>query len=392
MAQLFQQFKLCFVCFLFCFSLWLIPLAQAQSTQPISHVTLRVGAVLSLTGVDADVGRAQEAALRAWQKGAQTRGLSVEIFTADDRSNPERAAVQAAQLLEDGVHALLCCAQEVAQGRVSPLIQDAEVLTLSLSPLTADSAQNYWLFSVAPGVTAQLETIVLRAGSRSNTLALMGLEGEIGDAAADLIRRSGMRLVAEERYPPEVEVLTPEALWVATRQPGAVLVWGGLADTQVAAVALSQRGFTGRIYISPEVYAQASALERADLRGAATVTNAVSVSGTLPRTHPTYGETRRFISALSATYGTSRPSVEGAYAWDALSLLRRAFEEVLAYNRLEPENTAATRQALRDSLVGLGPLTGAAAVYDFLEADHGGVQPDSLVTATIARGRLIAVR
>ena len=382
MARLLKRFGKLLVCLL-----WLIPLAQAQST-----ITLRVGAVLPLTGVDAEVGRAQAAALRAWQRSAQKRGLSIEILTADDRSSPGRAAAQAAQLVEDGVHALLCCAQAASRGRVSPLLQNAGVLTLSLSPLTSSAAQDYWLFGVAPGARAQLETIVLGAGSRSDTLALMGLEGELGDAAADLIGQSSVRLVAEERYPPEVAVLTPEALWVATRQPGAVLVWGGLADTQVAVEALSQRGFAGRIYISPEVYAQASTLERADLRGAATVTDPVSVVSTLPRTHPTYGETRRFISALSATYGANRPSVEGAYVWDSLSLLQRAFEEVLAYKRLEPENTAATRQALRDSLVGLGPFTGAAAVYDFLEADHSGVQPDSLITATIARGRLIAVR
>ena len=386
MARLFKEFDWRVACFLFCLLFWVVPLAWAQS-----DITLRVGAVLSLTGVDAEVGRAQEAALRAWQRSAQKRGLSLEILSADDGSNPERSVERAAQFVEDGVHALLCCAQAAAQGRVLPLLENEGVLTLSFSPLTSSAVQDYWLFSVAPDVTTQLETIVLGAGSRSDTLALMGLEGEVGDAAANLIGRSSVRLVAEERYPPEVEVLTPEALWVATRQPGAVLVWGGLEDTQVAVEALSQRGFAGRIYISPGVYAEASTLERADLRGAVTVTDPVSVVSTLPRTHPTYAETRRFISALSATYGAI-PTMEGAYAWDALSLLQRAFEEVLAYNRLEPENIAATRQALRDSLVGLGPFTGAAAVYDYLEADHIGVQPDSLVTATIAQGRLIAVR
>ena len=218
----------------------------------------------------------------------------------------------------------------------------------------------------------------------------MGLEGEVGDAARGAITRSDMRLVAEERYPPDVRVLTPEALWIATRLPSAVLVWGNKHDTHVALSALSERGFEGRIYVRPQVYEAAGALERADLRGAVTVTDAISVGSTLPRTHPTYGETRRFTSALGATYGANRPLIEGGYAWDALSLLQRAFEQMLTYTPDVQADLSRTRQALRDSLVGLGPVTGAAAVYDYLETDHAGVQPSSLVVATIVRGQLRA--
>ena len=370
------RFKwLLFLCF---FSL---PLAHSQSVP-----TLRVGAVLSLTGQNAAIGNAQSAALRAWQRGVQTRGLSVEILTVDDRSNPEEAARQAEGLVEDGVHALLCCATNDALERSLPVIGEG-VLTLLLgpSPLPSDPAQNYWLFGVLPDSAAQLSRIALQ---EERSLALMGLEGEVGDMALGVLAQAGIRPVAEERYEQGVQTLTPEALWIATRQPGAVLVWGQMADTKLAVDALSQRGFDGRVYINPQVYSEAGVLGRADLRGTLTVTDALSV-GRLPNTQPTYGETRRFISALNATSGLTRPSAAGAHAWDALTLLRRAFEQTLAYQALEADNTPATRQALRDALIGLGPTVGAAAIYDYSERDHSGVQPSSLLVARVARGQLV---
>ena len=366
---------------------WLAPLAHAQPTEP---VTLRVGAVLSLTGANAPVGRAQEAALRAWEASAQSEGLTAEILTLDDGSRPERAAALSAQLASEGIHALLCCSNAASLERALPTAREAGTLALALAPsdLVKDTSQNYWLFSIVPEHSAQLETVALS----ENALAFMGLASSEGDIAVSSLSGAGARLVAQERYAPDVDVLTPEALWIATRQPGAVLVWGRMRDTQLAVDALSQRGFAGRTYIKPQLYEDASVLGRADLRGTFTVTNAVSVGDTLPLTHPTYAETRRFVSALGATYGANRPTAEGGYAWDAMTLLRRAFEQTLAYSRLEPENTTAIRQALRDSLVGLGPVTGAVGVYDYRETDHVGVAPDSLVIAVIERGRLRAAR
>ena len=377
---------------LFCVLVCLVSLTQARSAQ--SPVTLRVGAVLSLTGEHASVGRAQEAALRAWEASVQTRGFSVEVLIADDGSDPERAAARSEAFLAEGVHALLCCAAESALARTRPSIKRAGVPTLTLTPealKVGGVADDYWFFSVPPGRAAQLSSLLLYERSQgSSTLALLGLEGEIGDAALHAITNSGMRLVAEARYPPDVRVLTPEALWIAAQQPDAVLVWGHREDTHIALSALSERGFEGRVYVRPQIYETAGTLERADLRGAATLTDAISVGSTLARTHPTYEETRRFTSALSATYGANRPTVEGAYAWDALSLLQRAFEQMLTYTPDVQTDLSRTRQALRDSLVGLEPVTGAAAVYDYLETDHSGVQPGSLVVAAIARGRLVA--
>ena len=370
---------------------WLVLFAPTAHAQP-GLVTLRVGAVLSLTGTNAEVGRAQDAALRAWQRSVQSETSPVEILTLDDGSSPERAATQAAQLASEDVHVLLCCSDTEALERALPVAREAEVLMLGLasSITAADVDQNYWFFSLVPDALAQLRAVALNEAA--NPLALMSLEGDTGDAATNILTQVGVRLVAEERYAADVSVLTPEALWVASRQPSAVLVWGRMRDTQVALDALSRRGFEGRIYVKPQLYEEASVLERADLRGAVTVTDALSVGDTLPRAHPTYAETRRFTSALGATYGANRPSVEGGYAWDAATLLQRAFEETLAYSRLEGDNTAVIRQALRDSLVGLGPVTGAVGVYDYLETDHVGVAPSSLVIATIERGRLRAVR
>ncbi len=43
------------------------------------------------------------------------------------------------------------------------------------------------------------------------------------------------------------------------------------------------------------------------------------------------------------------------------------------------------RQVLRDSLVGMGPVTGVTAVFDYTEANHTGVEPKSLAIVKVGK-------
>lgn len=361
------------------FTIIALALLSAASAQ----TTLRIGAVLSESGLAAAEGRAQAQALRALTAQLQSQGgifgLPVELQVIDDGSNPRNTVAQLQRLIAAGeASAIICCTTAEEVQAAAPVVEAAEVPTLALSALSDDAAP-HWLFSVRAGEQGVLRGMVLHiAAQGGKTVALMTLDNGYGDTvSADLhglLVPGGLRLVAEERYAPDASVLTPEALWVATRQPDAVIVWGLARDTEVAVSALRQRGYVGPVYVNPQL------LSAPTVRALA---GTLTVAGTTGSSSPTAVASRyRTLMAPYSLFGPPPPA--GAYAFDALWLLRGALEQALGYG-IDLSEVRTMRQVLRDSLVGMGPLEGATAVFDYTETDHTGVDPKSLAIVKIGR-------
>ena len=363
----------------------------AQTTSR-TQVTVTIGAVLSLSGANADVGRVHEGALRALEpllrrEGTRT-GLHFEFLIADDASSPSRAASEARRLVNEGAHALVCCTHEALIEATLTVADELRVLTLALAGSDRlEAAMSYWLFGVPPDSRTLIQSMILDLTSRGGeTLALMAPDNAQGDAARRalelLLSPGGLRLVAAERYPPSVSVLTPEALWVATRQPSAVLVWGGARDTQLALEGLARRGYEGPIYLNPHlVEARNRPPSLAPYRGGLVSTSPAHFAERLARDAPTTDESRTYLTH-TRRLGLSPLHPEGAYAWDAAKLLAAATEQALTFG-FDPRETRLLRQALRDALVGMPPHVGAAGVYDFSEQRRTGVRAHSLVIARV---------
>jgi branched-chain amino acid transport system substrate-binding protein len=367
-------------------AVWLLTfvsvVALAFTPAASAQTTLRVGAVLSQSGPAATEGRAQGQALRALTAQLQSQGgifgLPVEIQIVDDGSNPRDTVAQLQRLIAAGeVSALICCTTEAEVKAAAPVVEAAGVPTLALSALpdSAGEGSPHWLFSVRASEQDVLRAIVLHVAAQGGkTVALMTLNNNYGDAASadlhSLLVPGGLRLVAEKRYAPNVRVLTPEALWVATRQPDAVIVWGLVKDTEVAVSALRQRGYEGPVYINPQLL---SAQVGSVLDGTLTVGGS-SPSALLSR----------YRALMAPYYLFGFPPPAGAYAFDALWLLRGALKQTLGYG-IDLSKAATMRQVLRDSLVGMGPVTGVTAVFDYTEANHTGVEPKSLAIVKVGK-------
>jgi len=338
--------------------------------------TLQLGAVLPLTGGYAEVGRAQREALELAKGEFTGRGVGLELHLLDSRSDPARAGAQAAELAAAGVHALVCCATPEAAEAVRPVAARG-VPTLAL---TDAPSQDDWLFSLVPGDGARLRATVSNAGAWGR-LGLMAPDTELGDAA----RRALRVPIGAARYPADARVLTPEALWVATREPDAVLVWGENAVTAVHA--LRERGFTGEVVIDAAQLGALGPLSRAKLSGSLALVSPALLGYTLPEGHPSAEAVTRYLRS-AALADASDPTPEGAYAWDAAGLLLRALEQALAYGLLL-DDPATVRGALHETLIGLPPVAGASGVFDFRDGAQGDAQAASWVLARFEGGRFV---
>jgi branched-chain amino acid transport system substrate-binding protein len=361
-----------------------------------AQTTYKIGVILSQTGQASQVGGMQARALDVLK--AQLRqsvfGKNIELLVRDDASLPANTLREAQNLVEEeNVLALVCCSLEAQSKAISDYVQAQNILTIAMSTLeSSNSPSNDWLFTVKPDTQRYVQSIILQLSNKGQqSLGVMTLENGYGDTVQNalnlLITPGGMQLSVMQRYRPDVSVLTPEALWVATRQPSSVLVWGLEQDTTLAYTALRKRGYENNIILNPALLDGVTV--PALYNDAVFPVPAVMVP-TLPETQPNYLESFRFVTAMSTNYGPGRVGFQGAYAYDAVMLVQGALEQALTFG-IPTDDTTSLRYALRDALIGMPLYKGAAAVYDYSDSDKIGVDPYSLVLAKVVNGTLVAI-
>lgn len=366
-----------------------LPVASAQA--------LRLGLVVSQSGAAAADGRAQASAAQAFETRLNAAGgvfgQPLELVIADDASDPVRAARLAAELIEEGVDALICCTTPAASTRVAGLAQERSVLLLAPSGLAVQPQGSRWAFSLAADDAVVIRALVGDASRQGyRALGLMTLDNRFGEEISARLEAQlaagSMVLAGEARYRPDATALTPEALWVATRNPDAVVVWGLARDVELAVAGLRRRGYRGPIYARPEVLDPlAGGVDLFALEGVVFPVGATAVWPQLSPQHPSYRAAEAYDRLVRGLYGSAAVAPGGAVVYDALALLGSAYEQVVALG-VVLERVEVRRQALRDALIGLGPVAGAAGVYDLTEREASAALPSGLVLAVARSGRL----
>jgi ABC-type branched-subunit amino acid transport system substrate-binding protein len=370
------------------------PVALAQGAGP---APVRVTVIVSELGVAAARGRLERTVAEAWaqrlavQGGVYGRPVDVEVV--DDGGRVARAQRLADAAIEGGVHALVCCSTAAASAALGPHAADAGVPLLSPAGAGADGATG-WQVALSPGDATELQAVVRDVHARGlHALGVMAPATDAGDRA--LARLEGflaapeLRVVGTARYAADADALTPEALWVATRQPDAILVWGGRRDGGRAVAGLRARGWTGPAYLPSAILDPLAGGLPPGLRGDVRV--AVSPA-TVPNaggpTEPGAGW-RMEVRALSGGPLESRRGLaDAAILHDALELVRRAVAEAEVYG-VQPEETRGYRLALRDALVAVPPATLAAGRYDPAMDRVEAALAEGLRIARVEHGRLL---
>jgi len=361
-----------------------------------------VGVIVSASGPHVEVGRAQAYAAERTAAALARDGVfgaPFEVLVRDDAGDPRRAEALAGELADAGALAVVCCTTPAATARVAEIL-DARMtphLALAVSALT----DRFWSVSLAPSDRTRLTAIAVDAsGQGKASLAMMTLDSDFGAASLDAFERAladaGRSVAGEARYPADAAVLTPEGLWIATRQPGAVIVWGLPRDLPVALDGLRRRGYEGIVY-ARDAALPAPAWERLAPAGAhafdpddawaglRVALSPAALAGRLPPDHPHASGVAAFVGRVlggDPTVASPADRATMAQIDDALVWLHAAFEQVAAIGL---DASAVTRRlAVRDALIG-APLTRlAAGAYDASEDDPQAVRWQGLVVAIVA--------
>lgn len=377
-------------------------LVFAQSTA--AGDGLRVGVITSSSGGAAAVGASQALAAEAWadatERGGGIYGVPVLVDVRDDGGLPARALAEAQALIAGGAHALVCCTTATATRAVAQLAEREGILLIAPSDpqqTRFEGANNsYWTFSLWPSESDAMAGAVAAASAAGRgSLALFTLDNEFGDQASEtlqaLLGYAGMRLAAEQRYSPNERELRPEALLLASHQPGGVVVWGMPADTAVAVGALRARGYEGPVYARAALLAPAAATTGlAALSGVTlAVPPAVLAGGTtaaaLPSGYACTAAVEMISERLAQQFGGVTRLDAAAGVLDALDIIAAGVEQLLVLQLPPTTAEAVLRQALRDAVVGLSERCGASGLIDLQEGRRSAIVPRGLVPVTIGR-------
>lgn len=355
-------------------------------------------------------GEAQRLTAESWAAKLNAAGgvfgVPINLVSANDNGTAAGAVSAAEAAIDNGALVLLCCTTSQASNAVASVAESAGVTLLSPTALapSAPGAEPYWSFSFAPSGTDALAAIVAHAYHEGrSSLALMALDGSLGESAeADLralLAVVGMRLSHSTRYPVGVRELRPEALLTASTQPGGVLVWGFSDDLLTALTALRQRGYEGPVYARSELLAPGNAgLPPGQFAGvrfavapALLVTTAHAATPAVDPYAVAHGGEPGLICAVQAAADRNRLDstssdvaqlLATAPLLGALDILHDGLEQLIAL-QLPSDDLRVLRQALRDTLVGLGPRCSGAGLIDLQDDRRSALLPRGLAIAAL---------
>lgn len=361
----------------------------ALSTTFAAAAEIKVGVVVSATGPAASLGIAQRNTTTLYPKTIGGHTLSVTVL--DDQSDPTVAVSNARKLAtEANVDILfgsstgptaMAIAEVASANRVPQIGFAPTTLTPETAPFSFQLAQPFPL--MASAVLGEMK----RGGAK--TIGFIGYSDAYGEGWLKELEKqtagTDLSIVARERYARTDTSVTGQVLRLVQAKPDAILVVGSGTPSALPQIGLIERGYRGRVF---HTHGAANndflRVGGKSLEGAVLPVGPMWVAEQLPGDNPSREMSIDYVQKYEAAYGAGSRSALGAYAWDALALLRAAVP--VASAKALP-GTPEFRLALRDALRGLQNVTGTTGVYSFSASNHNGQDERSRVLVTIRDGK-----
>ena len=353
---------------------------------------VRIGLMVSATGPTAAIGIPQKntAALLPTRVGHAT----IEYIQLEDGGDTTRAVQNAKKLItEDHIDALIGPSTTPNALAILDLIAENKVPLLATvgtsSVVEPLDAKRRWVFKTTQNddlIASALLEHMRRHGVR--TIGFIGFNDAYGEnwykVFGGLAAKSGISIVANERYARNDSSVTGQAVKLFAAKPDAVLIAAVGGPAVLPQATLHDLGYKGRIY---QTHAVATddfiRLGKDKVEGTVLAAGSMLVIGDIPDTDPIKRVASGYIDAYQKRFG-ARPATFGANTFDAGLLLQRALPAALAAAK---PGTEAFRVALRDALEGEQGVVGCQGVFNMSPTNHNGMDERARVLVVVRNGR-----
>ena len=375
---------------------WIISLSTAfiaAATAPAS-AEYKVGFITSLSGAAATIGVPYSRGIAAAKEyKGDIGGEAITLIQLDDGSDPSAATRDARKLIEeDKVDILIGTATSTSSMAMATVANELKVPFIALSPIkppTADSGER-WTLAVTQPPPLMVKVVTDRiAQDGVKKLAYIGYSEAWGDfvynGAKAAEKDGGLQVITNERYARTDTTVTAQVLKIVATRPEAVLIGGSGTQGALPLLALSERGFKGKIYGTPAIVnADFIRVGGKAVEGILASGGPVIVADQLPDSHYAKKISLAFREAHLKANGVPSTDSFAPYAFDAWLIFADAAERAKA--KAQP-GTPEFHGALREALFSVKDLAGTQGLYNFTPASSYGVDERSLVLMQLADGK-----
>jgi len=360
-----------------------------------AHAQVKIGITLPISGPAATLGIGSRNALSL----APTKVGDVEIqfIVLDDATDTTRTVVNARKFVdEEHVDAI------IGSATAQQCLAELEVIAAAKTPTICNSAtksvtdpvddKRRWIFKTAANdaiMAGPLFKHMLSHGVK--TVGFIGFDDAYGEGwLKELNQRApgeNLKIVDVERYARRDVDVTGQVLKLVSANPDAVLVVGSGSPATLPVLALSQRGYKGRVYLSSGVASMDFLrIGGRALNGAVAGVGPNLVWEQLPDSNPTKAITAKFMPAYEDKFGKENRSNFAPQAYDAWIIIQNALPAAMA--KAKP-GTEAFRVALRDAIEATHELDANSGVFNFSPTDHAGLDERAAAVVRIDNGKWI---
>lgn len=317
-------------------------------------------------------------------------GVPVKWIVLDDGGDATNALKNTRRFIDvDKVDAIVGSTSTPTATAMFDAVHAGKTPQLAMSPVTIPPERSEWTYHVIQPAELMVSAVVedmKKQGVR--TAAFIGFSDGWGDLNwtnfEKLAARSGIKVVATERYGRTDPSVTAQILKIVAANPDAVFVGASATPAVLPHVTLKDQGFRGRIYHTHGTISQAFLNSGgAALEGARMPTGPMVVAADLPDSNPIKAVSNDFIAKYQAKWGPGPVPPFAGYAWDAMRLLDAA--AAVAVKKAKP-GTEAFRGALKEALNSGKEVVGTNAVFRHTAKDHYGVDERARVLVEVRKG------
>ena len=350
----------------------------------LAQGTLKIGAVLSVTGPASFLGEPAEKTLKMYIEDINAKGgvlgRKFELVVYDDGGDPSKARTFATRLVEeDKVFAMVGGSTTGTTMAMVPVFEEAQIPFISLGggAVIVDPVKKY-TFKTPHSDLLACEKIFenIKAKGLTKIGLISGTDGfgkSMQASCNKVAGKYGLTIVADETYNPPDNDMTPQLTNIKNKGAQAIVGCSFGAPAAVVTRGVKQLGLTMPYYqdhgVASKTFIELSgdAAEGMFLPAAA-----VLVADKLPDSDPQKVVAMAYVKKYEET--AKQPvSTFGSHAFDGLLLIVDAMKRA----------DSADPKKIRDELEKTKGFVGAGGIFNMSAADHQGLDLASFKMLTI---------
>ncbi len=367
----------------------ILALAAALAAPVFAADTIKVGAILSVTGPAAFLGAPEARTLEMLVEDINAKGgiigKKVQLLIKDSQGSPEKAVSFAKQLIEEEkVFAIIGPSTSGETMAIKNIAEEGKTLLIScaaaeviVNPLAKH------VFKVAPRDSyAAIKIFDQMKKMNISKIGVLSSNTGFGKAGKEQLEKlapeHGIQIVVNEVYDKAATDLTAEVTKLKAAKVQALVNWSIEPAQSIVIKNARQIGMTVPIFQSHGFaniqYAKAAG---ASAEGVIFPASRLVVAEALPDKNRQKPVITAYKKAYEAKYKED-VSTFGGHAYDSLMLLARAIREA-----------GDNPEKVRTSFENIKNFVGTAGIFNFTPQDHNGLDIDAFAMITVKDGKFV---